>query len=75
MENIKEFIEGGAMGVVLYVDFQKNSLKLQKKGLLNDAIFSVCLFEKSVNVGKIFFQKSLNFSTLYIMRNSDFAKY
>lgn len=40
------------MGVVLYVDFSKEYLKnYRKKGLLNDPVFSVCLFEKSVNVG------------------------
>lgn len=33
MENIKEFIKGGAMGVVLYVDFSKEYLKItEKKG-------------------------------------------
>lgn len=33
MENIKEFIKGGAMGIVLYVDFSKEYLKItEKKG-------------------------------------------
>ena len=34
MENIKEFIKGGAMGITLYVDFSKEFLKITEKRAL-----------------------------------------